>query len=260
MIGTIILAAGAGTRLGRGVKALLEIGGMTLLERQIKKCKGDVIVLTSQRTRHPIEEKLKELKIDHVQIVEMPMKQSLSHPEQYFPMGNGALYESVVRSVPYQKWKEKGITHIGVIFIDNPLADPNDSELKDGDLVVVAVKKRNPEERMGAVLQKENTLRIVEYSEIGLEERQKFMLGNVGTFMMEKELFEKAALLNLPWHVIEREGVKRGEKFLFDVFPLAERPKVLVRKREDVFAAIKEESDIAIAEEMLYNQRKQKEG
>lgn len=259
-LGTIILAGGAGTRLGKGPKALIEIGGETLLERQVKKSGDHVIVLTSQQNDKAIREKLNELDLHHVKTAIMPVIGCDNHPDHKLPMGNGAVYQCVYHSEAYKEWKKIGVTHIAVIFIDNPLADPLDPELIKGDLTVVAVRKRHESEKMGSVFLHNNLLRVVEYFEVGENEKKRHMLGYAGTFMMSKELFETAAKFELPWHTIERKGLRCKEKFVFDAFPLAQTPNILMRRRSQAFAPIKVETDIAIAEEMLYNQRKQNEG
>ena len=257
-LGTIILAAGAGTRLGKGPKALIEIGGKTLLEWQVQKSGKHVIVLTSEQNHEAIDKKIDELSYGHVATVVMPLRSCENKPDYKLPMGNGAVYECVYKSDAYMGWQNEGVTHIAVIFIDNPLAEPLDPELIGGDLTVVAVTKQDPKEKMGSVFFLGNSLKVVEYFEIDEEARRLHMLGYAGTFMMSNKLFETAAKFDLPWHEIKRNGLRCLEKFVFDAFPLAKKPRILLKSREEAFAPIKVESDIAIAEDMLYNQRKRK--
>ncbi len=256
MIGTIILAGGIGTRLGLGPKALIKVGEKTLLEIQVSKSGDHVIILTSKQTHQPIIDLAKEKGLQHLQFVEMPTMPCYNYPEILKPIGNGALFEAVVNSKAYRKWCEQNITHISIISIDNPLANPLDPELVGGDLVVLGVEKQSPDERLGSIVLKDHTLRVIEYFELKEEERKRYMLGYSGSVVFEKKLFEQAAKVQLPWHEIERNGVKHGEKFLFDAFILAKKPKVVTQKREDCFAPIKIESDIADAERMLYNRLK----
>lgn len=244
-IGTIILAAGVGRRLGRGVKALVEVAKKPLIEHLLEKCHEDVIVYTSKYTHEPLKAYLRQKKLSQVFLLQ-------EKSEGAFPLGNGTLYETLLLSPIFQKWQEKQISRITVIPIDNPLANPRNQELLAGDLCVLGVKKLAPNEKMGAVIYTNQTLKIIEYSELSEEQKNHLDIGYAGIFSADIRYFEKAGKEELAFHTIVRNGVTYKEKFIFDAFHLANSPKLVVCERKENFCPIKVESDIAIAEKILY--------
>ena len=235
MIGTVILAAGMGSRLGRGVKALVPVAGRPLIDHLLERSGENVIVYTSRQTHDPIRA--------YLALKSVLLLQEVGDNE--LPLGNGMLYSSLCASPLFQEWMKKGIERISVIPIDNPLADPLNPELQGGDLAVCGVMKSSPEEKMGSIINESGCLKVVEYSELTEEERAKYPLGYAGIFSATVNFFLKASRAELPWH--------QQEKFIFDAFGLAELPKVVICDRKAHFCPIKVESDIALAENLLYN-------
>ena len=258
MIGTIILAAGLGKRLGRGVKALIKFDEEVLLARLLRKSGDKVIVLTSKETHYPIVNFLKENNITHAKAVEMPVMQSYTNPEQCFPIGNGAVFKTVATSKAYKDWLEVGVTRVSVIPIDNPLAEPLDKDMVGGDLVIKAIENISPDENLGSVVLEGNKLSVIEYYELTKEEKEMQKLGYTGMFVCTIDFFKNASNIDLPWHEVVRKGVAHKEKLLIDAFPIAKNPNVVVQRRDTSFCPIKIESDIALAEKLLYNRRKLK--
>ncbi len=240
-IGVVILAAGMGRRLGRGVKALVPVAGKALIDHLLEKSGENVIVYTSQFTHEPIKAYLKS------------RHPFLLKEQGDFPQGNGTLYASLCGSPIFQEWIDKRIERICVIPIDNPLAQPLNPRLNEGDLAVVGVMKQSPDEKMGSIVDKEGTIKIVEYSELTDEERLKYLLGYAGIFSAKINFFLKSSQSELPWHKVIRGGEEHREKFLFDAFGLAKSPKVVICDRKGHFCPVKGESDIALVEELLYN-------
>ena len=99
-IGTVILAAGMGRRLGLGVKALVPVGGKPLIDHLLQKSGEDVIVYTSRATHDPIQAYVKDRAL---------FLQEMGGEE--FPLGNGTLYSSLCASpLMASKWSEISVT------------------------------------------------------------------------------------------------------------------------------------------------------
>lgn len=244
-IGTIILAAGLGTRLGKGVKALVKVGNKTLLERLVEKSGEHIIVLTSEATDQAIATYVQNQKWDHVAFVKMPSIAGV-------PIGNCAVFRAVASSEIYQKWHQDGITHVSVVPIDNPLAEPLDPDMRGGDLIVKAVEKQHPDEKIGSLVEQNGKIKVIEYFELSDVDRHRYMLGYAGMFVATMEFFDRAAAYDLPWHSTMKSGKMQKEKFLFDAFVLAREPKIVIKRYKDCFCPIKVPEDIAKAEKMLY--------
>ncbi len=241
-IGTVILAAGMGRRLGLGVKALVPVGGKPLIDHLLQKSGEDVIVYTSRATHDPIQAYVKDRAL---------FLQEMGGEE--FPLGNGTLYSSLCASPLFKMWIDQGIERISVVPIDNPLADPLIPGLLQGDLAVCGVMKTSPLEKMGSIIEEGGRLKIVEYSELSEEMRLKYLLGYSGVFSANINFFLRAGEIELPWHSVVRGGRVYQEKYIFDAFGVADSPKVVICDRKSHFCPIKEQSDIALAEENLYN-------
>ena len=249
-IGVIILAGGVGRRLGlNGPKGLVKFQGETLFERIIKKSGERVIILTSPMTDQATKEYFgPHSEVDIVTEGALPFVKG----QGASPIGNGGVFAAIVDSPVWKKWED--VTRISVVPVDNPLADPLSPNMLGWkeDLVVCSVKKKRPDESLGTLIEKDGKLSICEYSELPDCERKalnsdgsyKWQYGYTGMFTFSKELFEKAAKEDLPFHKVVRSSGVWLEKFIFDAFLLSPNYRVILAERSKCFAPIKTPQDL----------------
>jgi len=176
--------------------------------------------------------------------------------------GNGSFFWDFCKSGLAREWAQKGIDSVVVIIVDNPLADPFDAELvgihnrQKNDATIMAVEKTDSDESVGLVVEKEGKLAIVEYSDMKAEDKAaknedgslKFKLASISYFCFSMDFIRKISLMSktkFPLH----EAIKippqlsfpavKQEYFIFDMLSEAAKTSVLLAKREDSFAALK---------------------
>lgn len=248
-VGTIIMAAGMGRRFGiQRPKGLLEVGGKTLYETLIARAGERVAIMTSPATHKETLKYLNEKGLDHVGLFQSRCFPRLTVSYEETPEGNGALFSTFYHSPLFEKWND--VELISIIPIDNPLADPLDPEMLSqcDDLIVKAVRRQ---EKMGALVEVEGKLHVIEYSE--MDPKDQWNLGYTGMFVCSKSFFEKAACHEMPWHIVEKNDGRHYEKFVFDAFPLANSYKILERDPKICFFPIKTKADLVAIEKNLYN-------
>ena len=167
--------------------------------------------------------------------------------------------------------RSSGIRHIYTHQVDNPLARIADPELiglhlaANSAFTSKAVAKTDPDEKVGVFCQVGDRLRVIEYSELSEEDRQRrdedgllsFRAGNIATHVIDLDFIapdREDHHLQLPFHVA-RKAVKhwqggewnqsktansaRFETFIFDVLPVAESALVVEADRQSEFAPVK---------------------
>lgn len=142
----------------------------------------------------------------------------------YGPDGNGDLFKYFKRANLLEKFKKDNIKYVTVLSIDNPLADPLDPILvgfhkKCGsDLSLIAIEKENLS--MGALFQRKDGLKIIEYMDMTKELWEKTRFLNVGTYCFNLQFIERD--FELPYHHVKKKVKEKtyikSEKFLFDLF------------------------------------------
>lgn len=170
-----------------------------------------------------------------------------------------------------EELRERGIRHIYSHQVDNPLARIADPELvglhlrEKSSFTSKAVAKTDPEEKVGVFCKVGDRLRVIEYSELGPDDRVRtepdgslcFRAGNVATHVIDLDFIAPQSAggpLQLPFHVA-RKAVRhwldgrwheasspnsvRFETFIFDVLPMADRGLVVEADRALEFAPVK---------------------
>lgn len=178
------------------------------------------------------------------------------------PDGNGSSLQTFFKSGIWEKWLEKGVRFVNYVLIDNPLADPFDMKLlsfqsrQKAEIVVKCIRRETPEENVGVLVNKKGLLRVVEYSE--MSEHDRFIknangnlmhsFANISLFSFSMDFIKKIGLSKeaMPLHAalkaIPPSIVPNGwkfEKFIFDVFQLAEHIEVIEYSRKNCFAPLK---------------------
>lgn len=172
--------------------------------------------------------------------------------------------------------RKRGIQHIHAYCVDNCLvkvADPvfiGFAAAKDVDIATKVVRKRNANESVGLILQKNGKADVVEYSEIDNATAEakdsnkldllKFRAANIVNHYYSFRFLETIEdwVHKLPHHVARKKipyiDIEKGEtvkpdkpngikleQFVFDVFPLTSLEKFACMevKREDEFSPLK---------------------
>ncbi|HEY2810029.1 MAG TPA: UTP--glucose-1-phosphate uridylyltransferase [Rhabdochlamydiaceae bacterium] len=196
------------------------------------------------------------------------------------PDGNGNALKSFYAQGLWNKWRQEGVEWINVIFIDNPLADPFDSEFigftirNAVDIGMKVVKRLSSEEKMGVVVQENERLKVIEYLEFSPERSQDYLFASPGLFCFRMgfigDLYADNAC-ELPWHLAskmaslsskpsERMEVLKCETFQFDLLEFAKSSAALLYPRECTYAPIKNangDKSPATAREALVHFNKQ---
>lgn len=175
------------------------------------------------------------------------------------PDGNGNALKKFVISGIYRDWLAKGVRYVNYLLIDNPLADPFDLKMvssKHPDVVIKCIKREDPKENVGVLVEKNGMPQVVEYSEIDETERLKkdasgnllYSLANISRFCFSMDFIKKIGNVDLPLHQAFKAVSYLGttmnaykfETFIFDVLPFANKVEVLEDMREDCFSPLKD--------------------
>lgn len=281
VMGAILLAGGMGTRLGfphpKGMfpilpgVSLFEIFAKKTAEASLKAGRALYLaIMTSQendeetqaffRTHHFFG--LDEDQLFFFKQSSLPMEDDAGHPLGVEAAdGNGAVFECFVKSGFAQKWKKAGVRVVNIILVDNVLAEPFDANLLGfhaSHQVEVSVKcaaRDGAEEKVGLLVEEEGRVEVVEYSEVGDEEkyaqlsdgRWKYSWANLSLFCMEMTFMESLAKKEFPLHRAQKSlskeaGSPKGwkkEKFIFDLLKFAKKVGVIAYSRESCFAPLK---------------------
>ncbi|MCL2261013.1 MAG: UTP--glucose-1-phosphate uridylyltransferase [Fibromonadales bacterium] len=166
------------------------------------------------------------------------------------PDGNGGCFRALSSSGALNWLREQKIKFVFLYGVDNILAKPCDpafigafasSKMAAASKVV---KKKSPEEKMGAFALKNGLPTVIEYSEIPKERLAEFTGGNIVAHLFSMDSLKKLENEPLPWHlavkkVCDVEGAFKFEQFLFDAFPKLGTMFLAGVEREEEFAPIK---------------------
>lgn len=200
------------------------------------------------------------------------------------PDGNGGLYKALVKQSVLEDMSRRGIKYLHIYCVDNVLikmADPvftGFAIAKNANCASKAVKKVDPEEKVGVICRVNQRYQVVEYSEISESTRNLrtssdgdlvYNAGNICNHFVtteflselcrnhEHELKHHIAEKKIPFvdeHGIFRKplannGIKL-EKFVFDIFPFSQASwahggnfLVWEVSREDEFSPLKNGAD-----------------
>ena len=188
------------------------------------------------------------------------------------PDGNGGLYMAMANKGVLSDMKKRGVEHIHAYCVDNSLAKVGDPAFigycaaSKAPVGAKVVRKNQPDEPVGVVCLKNKKFSVVEYSEISKElSEQKesdgkltFFAGNIANHYYSLQFLEHAKENDsiMPFHIAHKKikcvdikthelikptepnGVKM-ERFIFDVFPLADKLAVFEVPRQDEFSPLK---------------------
>lgn len=280
-VGAIILAGGQGTRLGISYpKGLFPVQGKALFQWICEKVPRNdlpIAVMTSPLNHqetvafferhqffgldlHFFQQEMSPLLDERKRCIEMRPGEILKGPN-----GNGSIYRSFVQSGLFQRFKEKGVDLVTVMPVDNPLANPFDPTLiafardKEADIAIQCIEKREGENSMGVLAERRGKIEVVEYTEMDPQQLGEYRLANTGQLAIRLSFFEKMAAVELPIHWVRKKmqiggqmlSIWKGEQFIFDAFPYAERVEAICASRETCYAPLKNLENLEAVQKAL---------
>lgn len=198
-------------------------------------------------------------------LLEAPGRLALS------PDGHGGLFLAVQRSGALDWLAERGVQTIFTFQVDNPLTSIADPGFLGHHLTVgaemsnLAVRKREPDERVGLIARRGDQTVVVEYSDLdevtasARDAAGELLLwaGNVATHFIEVDFARRLTDggLQLPYHravkkvayldaagrtVVPRDpNALKFETFIFDALPMARASITVEVSRAEQFSPIK---------------------
>lgn len=291
-VAALIVAGGQGSRLGfPGPKGMVTVKGCSLFEHFAKKIQkaGEhlpLAIMTSNENDKLTQKFFKEhaffgLNPSNVHFFRQNDLPLLDETGEIFneregklavgPNGNGEALSLLYASGIWGEWKKKGVKYVTFSPIDNFLANPFDPLLIGAhmesceDVVIHAIARNDPLEKVGILAEGEHGVIVVEYSEISKEDalkreasnRLRYPLANISVFSFSMEMIQESAAHSLPLHLAHKKCMKEGvmpeypnawkfETFIFDTFSFAKGIKILVSPREKIFLPIKSKEDLQI--------------
>ena len=296
-VGVVLVAGGQGSRLGfdgpKGAYPVACLSDATLFEVHARKILAlehkynaeiPFYIMTSQVNDAPTRAFFAEhdnfgLASDRVLFFTQGMwpalteegKLILDSPSNIFmsPDGHGGTITALKQRGMFDDMDRRGINTLFYFQVDNPLveiADPLFIGLhlsKGADVSSKVCAKRDPEEGLGIVAERDGHSMIVEYSELTPEQMNetlpdgnlKLRFGSVAIHVFSVEFLKKEACAALPLHVAHKkvpclnsEGVLtkpsapnafKFEKFIFDVLPAAGVAMNVEFAREEEISPVK---------------------
>jgi UDP-N-acetylglucosamine/UDP-N-acetylgalactosamine diphosphorylase len=186
------------------------------------------------------------------------------------PDGHGGLLSALDRAGLFDDMRERGVQHLFYHQVDNPLVRMCDPAflgfhlLRDSEVSTKVVRKTDPHEKVGLVVEQAGQTRIVEYSDLPADLAAHrdaagdlcFWAGNTAVHLFERGFLERltregglplhTAVKRVPhlgpdgeWVRPETDNALKFERFIFDVLPAAQRTLVMECRREHEFAPLK---------------------
>ncbi len=259
LVGAVILAGGEGTRLNfEHPKALYPIFyGKTLLQIFIEKVVASqkkherelsLAVMCSKAAFPKIQSYLKENSYFGLQNLSLFIQtedflfdEKMEKTKILSPNGNGAIFECLEREQIFLEQETVTITPI-----DNPLAHPFDEKLigfhlsEKNDASIVVIDEKLLGEKMGALLQEGDKLKVIEYT----KQCDNALFFNTGLLCFSKEFMSNVAGKTLPNHLVQKSReesmIYKNEKLIFDALDYADRVGAVHFLRSECFAPLKE--------------------
>jgi len=200
-------------------------------------------------------------------LLEAPDRLALS------PDGHGGLLPALVRSGLLDDMAARGLQQLFYFQVDNPLVrvcDPDmigHHRLQRADLTTKVVQKLSTTEKMGVVVELDGRTQLLEYTHLNdlapeirdrrtADGRPVFWAGSIAVHVFDRAFLSRVARAcdDLPFHAAHKPlpsfdperpaaiaavPAVKFERFIFDIFPRAERVLVVETNRADEFAPLK---------------------
>ena len=282
-VGFILLAGGQGSRLGSDIpKGMVPIppSGKTLFEIFLRRMVGFYesyhtwpfcAIMTSDETDRETRRYIQEhhffgVPEDHVFFfcqTSLPLlnqngEQFSEHGELVTgPDGNGKVFTCFCERGLWNIWKERGVSFVSVMPIDNPLMDPYLPSLFHpviehmSQASFATLPRRSKSEKVGVFIQKNQKLHVVEYSEIPEIVRDStdasgtlvYPWANISVLCLSMDSIQSLSGISLPIHFAkkmkESMPIYKAEYFIFDNFPSLSSFTLVPLDRSRYFSPIK---------------------
>ncbi len=260
-IGVILLAGGQGSRLGlTGPKGTFQVREKSLFQWIVEKVPASVpiAVMTSPLNHAETVEFFKQhgafgREVHFFQQELFSMLDEKKEPLAVLaPDGNGSVFKSFAESGLLAYFEEKGIDLISVVPVENLLADPADPVFmtfmrnKDADAGIKCIERKENDPPMGALVTRAGRLEIVEYTEV--DPSIKVSYSYTGMMALKLSFMKKMAKIELPLHWVWKKSgdtfAWKGERFIFDALPYAEKVEALSYPSSQIYAPIKNKENL----------------
>lgn len=302
-VGVILVAGGQGTRLGfphpKGMFPIGPVSGNTLFQflaeqlLAVSSRAGVAIpyyIMTSDATHDETvkffqendffglgSERVTFFRQGNMPAVDAATGQILlaeKHAIAQSPDGHGGLLQALVTSGALAQMEVDGIELLYYHQVDNPTAIVADPAFLGfhaqfgSELSTKVVRKRDPSEKMGVLVDVDGATQIIEYSELTPEQSARedadgnwiFWAGNTAIHIFDREFLARVARSDagLPFHrarknvpCVDETGVRcepddpadpnaiKFERFIFDALPMAENALVVETDRAREFNPVK---------------------
>jgi heptosyltransferase-2 len=296
-LGTIIMAGGLATRLGSDAPkgCFVDLQGKSLFCRLVKRLASikhafgktpKLAIMTSQETNEETQRHfqkghffgVEEGAISFFVQEELPLVDDQNRTlitktgkVLTAPDGNGRIFDYFAKSGLLEAWEKAGIEYITVASIDNPLLDPFFLEFlgfhkrKGFDVSIGCIKRVDPQEKVGVVVEEDGKVCIKEYSEMDPKEFSAynergelcFPLANLSFFIFSIPFIKRIIGQPLPLHKAKKalsqkqksllekdteEKFVKSEYFIFDLLAFSQASGVFLMNREEQFYPLKNSS------------------
>lgn len=185
------------------------------------------------------------------------------------PDGHGGTLSAMVSSGAMADIEKRGLSTVFYFQVDNPMvavADPafiGEHLLAGADISIKVCAKRDPQEGLGMVVERDGRCEMVEYTEFTDEQKNRrradgelyFKFGSVAIHVFDFEFMKREANAAMPLHIAHKKiamcaddgtvvkpSAPNGfkfEKFIFDVLPDAKKIVNVAFDRRDEFSPVK---------------------
>lgn len=188
--------------------------------------------------------------------------------------GNGGIFNSMHKNKILEDMKKRDIKWIFISSIDNILLKVADTTLigiaedKKVEIATKSLMRNSPDEKVGAICKKNNKIRVVEYSEMSEEMKNKtnedgeltFSESHIMCNLFSLKALNELANKKLPYHIahkkadylndkgelvkVDAPNAYKFETFIFDSWTYFDDIAILRGKREEDFAPIKNKEGV----------------
>lgn len=302
-VGAMLVAGGQGTRLGfehpKGMFPIGPVSGKTLFQIHLEKVLATALrygvriplyVMTSPETHDETVAFLAQqgrfgFPADDLHLFcqgTMPAVDAKTgkvlladrHRVALSPDGHGGMLAAFHRSGAMDDARRRGIRQLFYFQVDNPLVQVCDPEflgyhlLSNSEFTTQVVRKHQPLEKVGNVVQVDGRLQVIEYSDLpddvaarrAADGSLEIWAGSIAVHAMEISFLERMAqaTAGLPFHRANKKvphlddrgnlvqpdkpNAVKFERFIFDLMPLAERAIIVEVDPARQFAPLKNAS------------------